>query len=272
MALMTLDHRFAQLEKLRSDIALVLFPIQYTVDLPLTGFRWISDNFTSYKTLLQENKKLGQEVVKLRARSIKYTALEAENMRLRQLLDSPVRLADRVLVAEVLHVEADLLKRQIVINKGTADQTFIGQTVINAYGIVGQIIHTSRYTSTVMLITSPDHSIPVQIERNGIQSIAVGSQEDYQLKLPYLTTNADVRVGDRLIASGLGSRFPYGYPVAEISRVEQDDAASFSNVYATPTANLDRHREVLLVWSASDEQARDKDTGLSPDSVQELGQ
>lgn len=251
---MTLDHRFGQLEKLRSGLTLVLSPVRYIVNLPLAGFQWGSDNFTSYKTLLQENRELRREWLELRTRSIKYTALEAENMRLRKLLDSSIRLADRVLVAEVLHVETDPLRRQIVINKGTTDRTFIGQTVINADGVVGQVIHVSPYTSTVMLITSLDHSIPVQVARNGIQSIATGSREDYQLELPYLTTNADVKSGDLLITSGLGGRFPYGYPVAEISHVQQDDVEAFSSVYAVPTANLDRHREVLLVWSASSQQ------------------
>ncbi len=251
---MTLDHHSGQLEKLRSGLALVLSPIQYVVDLPLAGLRWASDNFTSHKTLLQENRELRQESSELRARNIKYAALRAENIRLRELLDSSTRYADRVLVAEVLHVETEPLKRQIVINKGTIDRAFIGQTVINAYGVVGQIIHTSLYTSTVMLITNPDHSIPVQVARNGIQSIAVGSQENYRLELPYLTTNADVKSGDILITSGLGGRFPYGYPVAEISQVEQDSVAAFSNVYATPVANSGRNREVLLVWSESDQQ------------------
>ncbi len=251
---MTLDHRLGQMEKLRSGLAFLLSPVQYIVDLPLVVFQWGSDSLISYKMLLQENRELRRERLELRVQSIKYTALEAENMRLRKLLDSSIRLTDRVLVAEALHVETDPLKRQIVINKGTTNRAFVGQTVINADGIVGQIIHVSPYTSTVMLITSPDHSIPVQVARNGIQSIAIGSREDYQLELPYLTTNADVIDGDLLITSGLGGRFPYGYPVAEISHVQQDDVEAFSNVYAVPTANLDRHREVLLVWPASVQQ------------------
>jgi rod shape-determining protein MreC len=184
-------------------------------------------------------------------------------MRLRELLDSSIKIDDRVLIAEVLHVEMDPLKRQIIINKGSQDQAFIGQTIIDAMGIVGQIIHVTPYTSTVILITNPDHAIPVQVARNGIRSIAVGSQEDYRLELPYLATNADVKTGDLLITSGLGGRFPYGYPVAEVYRVEQDEIATFSNVYARPTARLDRHREVLMVWP------EDPELVVSPDEPEQ---
>lgn len=261
---MTMDHRFGQLEKLRSSLALLLSPVQYIVDLPLAGFQWLSGTFASHKTLLEENTRLKKEWQELRAQTLKFSALEAENIRLRELLDSSIQITDRVLIGEVLHVETDPLKRQIVINKGTSDNTFIGQTVIDALGVVGQIIHTSRYTSTVMLITNPDHAIPVQIARNGIRSIAVGSQENYRLELPYLATNADVKSGDLLITSGLGGRFPYGYPVAEVNRVEQDDIATFSSAYATPTARLDRHREVLLVWPADHNQGKKQQ---SPEKV-----
>lgn len=245
---MTLDHRYDQLEKVRAGIGLALAPIQYLVHLPISGFQWLTDTFASHKTLIEENQRLNKEWLELRSRLLKYSALEAENMRLRELLDSSIKIDDRVLIAEVLHVEMDPLKRQVIINKGSQHQAFIGQTIIDALGVVGQIIHVTPYTSTVMLITNPDHAIPVQVARNGIRSIAVGSQEDYRLELPYLATNADVTTGDLLITSGLGGRFPYGYPVAEVYRVEQDEIATFSNAYARPTARLDRHREVLMVW------------------------
>lgn len=253
IVLMTLDHRFGQLERLRSGLNLLLSPVQYVVDLPLAAFDWTNTTFMAYSTLLEENQQLNEEKKQLSAQLLKFSALEAENLRLRELLDSSVQIQDRVLIAEVLHVEIDPLKRQIIINKGTQDGAYIGQTIIDAQGVVGQIIHTSPFTSTVMLITNPDHAIPVQVARNGIRSIAVGSREDYRLELPYLATNADVKTGDLLITSGLGGRFPYGYPVAEVYRVEQDDAATFSNAYARPTARLDRHREVLLVWTESAE-------------------
>ncbi len=186
-------------------------------------------------------------------------------MRLRELLDSSIKISDRVLIAEVLRVEMDPLKRQIVINKGSRNQAFIGQTVIDAQGVVGQITNVSPYTSTVMLITNPDHAIPVQVARNCIRSIAVGSQEDYRLELPYLAANSDVESGDLLITSGLGGRFPYGYPVAEVYRIEQDDVATFSNAYARPTARLDRHREVLMVWPDTLKQEQVEDNPGTPE-------
>jgi len=260
IVLMTMDHRFNQLEKVRASITVLLSPVQYLVHLPLAGIDWVSDTFSTRKTLLDENQRLNKEWHQLRAQLLKYSALEAENMRLRELLDSSIKIHDRVLIAEVLHVEIDPLKRQIIINKGTRHHAFIGQTIIDALGVVGQVIHVSPLTSTVMLITNPDHAIPVQVARNGIRSIAVGSQEDYRLELPYLATNSDVKNGDLLITSGLGGRFPYGYPVAEVYRVEQDDVATFSNAYARPTARLDRHREVLMVWPDKPDQKPDQPT------------
>ncbi|MCW8964393.1 MAG: rod shape-determining protein MreC [Gammaproteobacteria bacterium] len=260
IVLMTMDHRFNQLEKVRASITVLLSPVQYLVHLPLAGIDWLSDTFSTHKTLLEENQRLNKEWHQLRAQLLKYSALEAENMRLRELLDSSIKIHDRVLIAEVLHVEIDPLKRQIIINKGSRHQAFIGQTIIDALGVVGQVIHVSPLTSTVMLITNPDHAIPVQVARNGIRSIAVGSQEDYRLELPYLATNSDVKNGDLLITSGLGGRFPYGYPVAEVYRVEQDDVATFSNAYARPTARLDRHREVLMVWPDKPDKKPDQPT------------
>lgn len=248
IVLMTLDHRFDQLEKVRTTLSTALSPIQYIVHLPLAGVNWASETLSSYSTLMEENRQLKDEWQELKVRLLKYSALEKENMRLRELLDSSLKIDERVLIAEVLQVELDPLKRQILVNKGSAHDIFVGQTVIDAFGVVGQVIHVTPYTATVILITNPDHAIPVQVSRNGIRSIAVGSREENRLELPYLATNADVISGDILITSGLGGRFPYGYPVAEVYRVEKSDKASFSSVYSRPTAKLDRHREVLLVW------------------------
>jgi len=253
---MTMDHRLNQLEKVRSALTLLLSPVQYLVHVPLAGISWAQTTFSTHGNLLEENRQLKKEWAQLSARLLKYNAIESENQRLRELLESSIQINDKVLIAEVLHVEINPLKRQILINKGTQQDVFTGQTVIDALGVVGQVIHTGPYTATVMLITNPDHAIPVQVSRNGIRSIAVGSREDYRLELPYLATNADVQSGDLLITSGLGGRFPYGYPVAEVYRVEQSDATSFSNVYARPTARLDRHREVLLVWPGEDNQSK----------------
>jgi len=249
IVLMTMDHRFGQLEKLRGTLSLLLSPVQYAVHVPLAGLNWAKTTFSTHSNLLEENRRLKQEQKQLSAQLLKFHAMESENMRLRELLDSSIKISDDVLIAEVLHVEIDSLKRQILINKGAQHNVYKGQTVIDALGVVGQVTHVSPYTATVMLITNPDHAVPVQVSRNGVRTIAIGSQEDYRLELPYLATNADVKNGDLLVTSGLGGRFPYGYPVAEVYRVEQDEDASFSSIYARPTARLDRHREVLLVWS-----------------------
>lgn len=251
LLLMTLDHRFSQLEKVRGNLALIFSPVQYVVDIPLSAFSWVSFSLRTHHDLLEDNIHLKRDLRVMRAQTLKYETLENENQRLRRLLDSTSKIKDRMLIGEILRVETNDLKRQIVINKGTRHETFIGQTVIDAYGVVGQVIHTSPFISTVMLITDPDHAIPVQVARNGIRSIAVGSQENHRLELPYLATTTDVKTGDLLISSGLGGRFPYGYPVARISHIVQHNDATFPHAYATPAAHLNRHREVLLVWSGS---------------------
>lgn len=251
IVLMTMDHRYAQLEKVRGALSLLLSPVQYIVHGPLAGLHWAQSIFTTHHDLLEENRHLKDEWQRLSAQLLKFHTMESENMRLRELLDSSIKIQDDVTIAEVLQVEVGSLKRQILINKGTQHRVYLGQTVIDAHGVVGQVIHVSPYTASVMLITNPDHAIPVQVSRNGIRTIAIGSQENYRLELPYLATNADVKNGDLLVTSGLGGRFSYGYPVARVYRVEQNHTTSFSSVYAHPTAKLDRHREVLLVWPQS---------------------
>ena len=245
IALMAMDHRFEQLTKLRGGLSLLLSPVQYAVAWPSAGFRWLERALSSHAVLLEENRRLRAQLVELRGRSIKHAAVVAENKRLRELLDSAVQVQDRVVIAEILHVETDPLRRQIVINKGDRDRAFIGQTVIDTLGVVGQITHNGPYTSTVILITDPNHSIPVQVARNGVRAIATGTRQAFRLELPYLAASADVKKGDLLVASGLGGRFPHGYPVATISHIERN--IGYTSAYATPAARLDRHREVLLV-------------------------
>ena len=178
----------------------------------------------------------------------KFDALEAENLRLRELLDSSFKVSDRVLIAELMAVEMDPYRHQVILNKGERDNAFVGQPLVDAYGIMGQILHTTPFTSTAMLITDPAHATPVQVNRNGLRSIAVGTGSLSELSLPHIPNSADIRVGDLLITSGLGGRFPPGYPVATVVAVTIDPGHPFAQVSARPLSHLDRSREVLLVW------------------------
>jgi len=176
--------------------------------------------------------------------------VQAENKRLKQLLDSSIKLEGRSLVAELLQIDPDPGKHQIVIDKGSRHSVFEGQPLLDATGIFGQILHVGPFSSTAILITDPDHALPVQVNRNGLRTIAVGTGNLHRLDLPHVPNNADIKVGDLLITSGLGGRFPADYPVATVASVEPNPGSPFAKVIAIPTAHLDRSREVLLVWPA----------------------
>lgn len=247
--LMTLDHKQNHLETLRSGLQVVVYPIRYAVNLPVDIGRWLSESLTSRQTLLEDNATLRSDNLLLQARLQKFADLEAENRRLRALLDSSLKVLDRVLIAELYRVDLDPYKHLIVLNKGRGNDAYVDQPILDAHGIMGQIIQVGPLTSTARLITDPSHVLPVQVNRNGLRTIAVGTGNLRLLELPYLPNNSDIREGDLLVTSGLGRVFPPGYPVATVTRVARDPGAEFARVEATPAALLDRSREVLLVWS-----------------------
>ena len=248
LALMAFDHNQHQLEHLRSDLSVVTYPLQALADLPLTLSRWLGETLSTRETLQQDNTRLHEDNLKLRALLQKYEALEAENTRLRNLLDSSIKLGDRVLVAELSAVDLDPYKHQVQINKGSNSGVFNGQSVLDAQAVMGQVIHATPFSSTVLLITDPHHALPVQVLRNGLRTIAIGTGRLNQLELPYLPNNADIQEGDLLVTSGLGGKFPAGYPVAEVTQVARLPQQPFAEITARPRAHLDRAREVLLVW------------------------
>jgi rod shape-determining protein MreC len=249
LALMTVDHRQHHLDSLRAALSVAVYPLQWLVNLPGSTGQWFRESLSTRRDLQEENASLRTQQLVLNTQLQKLEALEAENMRLRALLDSSFQVGKRpMLIAELLSVDMDPYRHQIEINKGSLDRLFEGQPLLDSQGIMGQLIHVGPFTATAMLITDPSHAIPVQINRTGLRTIALGTGGIDRLDLPHIPTNADVRTGDLLVSSGLGGRFPPGYPVAEVVSVEQDPGNTFSTVVARPRANLDRSREVLLVW------------------------
>jgi rod shape-determining protein MreC len=184
-------------------------------------------------------------------------ALEAENARLRALLDSTTKVDDSILIAEIVSVDMNPYRNMIVVNKGSDEGVYMGQAIIDADGIVGQITRDRYYTAEAMLVTDVDHALPVELARNGLRSIAVGTGELNRLSLPFLPSNADVREGDLLVSSGLGGTFPPGYPVGVIRRVNSVTGQPFLEVDAEPAAALNRIREVLLVTPAGQQEFLD---------------
>lgn len=247
--LMYLDHRENHLDGIRKGVGAAVYPLRLAVDAPVRLWGWLGKSTTSRNDLELELGRLRAERLLTNARLQRLTALEAENARLRALLDARTRVRDEVRVAEIMAVDANPYEHNLVIDIGSRDGVYDGQAIVDADGVVGQVIKTGVMTSQAVLISDADHALPVEVNRNGLRTIAVGTGEIDQLDLPFLPNNADVRAGDLLVTSGLGGAFPAGYPVAVVNMVTRIPQEPFADVTATPSAALDQVREVMLVWS-----------------------
>jgi rod shape-determining protein MreC len=250
LILIVVDHRYNHLSRVRELLSLAVYPIQVAVDFPFTAWQWAGDAVADRRELLRENEDLKEQLVIASYRLQSLTSLEMENARLRQLLDSYEELnEDRVMIAEILSVDLDPYPSRFIINRGSTDEVYVGQPLLDADGVIGQVESVSSRTSQALFITDPDHRIPVAIERTGERTFADGTGDSRVLRLPYLTNSADVRPGDRLVTSGLGGIFPSGRPVAIIEEFVQRPDQNFAFVTARPVSQLDRDQEVLLVWN-----------------------
>ena len=248
LIMMTVDHRQGHLEKVRSTLSVFVYPLQYVANLPLAVTNWVSEALTTRARLMEENARLRDEQLVLNSKIQKFQILEAENERLREMLQSSEKLDERVLIAELLAVDLQPFRHQIVINKGRREGVYDGQAIVDANGVMGQIVHVGPFSSTVLLLTDPAHAIPVQINRNGLRSIAVGTGQSHILQLEHLPNNVDIKEGDLVVSSGLGSRFPAGYPVGVVYNISRVAGEPFAKVTIIPSAQLEKNREVLLVW------------------------
>ncbi len=247
--LMFLDHYTHYVNSLRSGLDLVIYPVRYIVNIPSDLFDWSSNTLVSRDQLQENNDQLRTQNQILKAQLQKLTFIEAENIKLRELLKSSKRVGERILISEILAVDLDPFQQQVVINKGSDDgQIYPGQPILNAEGVMGQVVHVTPVTSTAMLITDPNHSLPVEVVRNGLRTIAVGMGASGNLELLHLPNNADIKVGDMLVTSGFGCVFPAGYPAAKVIEASINPKLPFMHVIAVPMAKINRSRDVLLVW------------------------
>jgi rod shape-determining protein MreC len=265
---MVLDHRSHYLDTARYWLHTAVTPLYAVVQAPFDAWNWVTNSFADRNRLRQENQELQEELRVARTRLLQFDSLYEENRRLRAIRAASRGIGDRTLIAEIIRVDVNPFRHLIRIDKGSVDGVFKGQPILDAFGIVGQVKEVDRYSSLVILITDSEHAIPVQLNRNGIRSIARGTGDIDKLRLPYLTVEADVKEGDLLVSSGLDGVFPAGYPVARVSKVEIDPASTFALVEADPLAELDRDREVLLLWvdtpgsgAAEAETSSDKQAG-----------
>jgi rod shape-determining protein MreC len=249
--LMLADWRLGVLAPARAAFADATIPAWWLTTVPQRMFGWLGEVLVSRETLIEENRALRDEALVLRARTQRLAALAAENVRLRELLNSTALLDERVLVAEIVGVSPDMSSQTVVIDKGSADGLARGQAVVDAYGLFGQIVEVSRFSSRVLLVTDATHALPAQVVRNGARVIVEGDGRPDALDVNHVAATMDVRPGDLLVTSGLGQRFPGGYPVGVVESVTNDPGKPFAVVLARPSAQLDRSRHVLVVSEAA---------------------
>lgn len=228
---------------------MVAQPFYWISDLPGRIGDWADERFTSKQAVLDENAALREELLIHKRRLQQMAAIYAENVRLQQLLNASESLQEQVLVTEITGVVPDPLSHIVIIDKGSTSGVYVGQPLVDAEGLMGQVIEVSPWSSQVMLITDSSHALSVQVSRNGVRAIAEGFGDLYRLRLRYVSNTVDILEGDLLESSGLGQRFPRGYPVAVVESVVHDPGQPFAEIYARPVAQLDRSRHALVVFT-----------------------
>ena len=271
VAAIVADSRFGVFTHVRVYLSSLVSPLQYIANAPGTLLDTMSTQVQTRSSLIEQTKQQEQQLFTLRSRLLKLDQLEHENQRLRELLGSPVHKESRKMVAELLSVDSDPFSHQVLINKGALDGVYNGQPVINDQGVVGQVLHVGSTTSRVLLITDSSHGIPVRVLRNDLRAIASGSGELDKLELRNLPRNTDVQVGDLLVTSGLGGRFPEGYPVATVTRSDYVEGKPFAQVEAKPLVALDRLRYLLLLWTDKKPDVHDDDVAPAAPATSAAG-
>jgi rod shape-determining protein MreC len=246
--LMVYDHQTGRLRQIHAALATVVYPVQLLVDAPHSLLMWAGDKLATHRSLVAENGQLKTTVMQQDAELQQFAALQQENQRLRGLIDAAAQISGRVSETTILSAALDPFRHLVVIDKGTYDGVYEGQTVIDAYGIVGQVTRADPLASEVTLVSDPGQAVQVEVNRTGLRTLAEGNAEITQLTLPYVTNSADLKEGDLIVTSGLGGKYPPGYPVGYITKFDRDPAEPFAHVTARTAADLNRGREVLLFW------------------------
>lgn len=264
-ALIAADARFDKLTPVRSTLETGLAPVYWLGNAPYRFSDWFAALFVSRDDLQSENEELKARMLIVERRALKYAALASENNELRRLLNSSEVLDDRVIVGEVVGVSPDPFSHEIIINKGHSDGVTTGHAVLDAEGLMGQIVQTSQFTSRVLLVSDSSHAVPVEVVRNGLRSVLLGNGEIDELDLVHVPDTADIREGDTLVSSGLGGRFPRGYPVARVSQIRKEPGEPFVTIRAAPMARLNQSQMVLVVFQP---ETRDRLEEAVPASIE----
>lgn len=250
IALMMFDNRTTMVDQVRTALSIPLTPLQYLVSTPIKWVDKLREMVSSRDALVKENLDLKAEQLLLKAQVQRLLAIESENTQLKALFRSSARIKGKMLVTQLLAVDTEPFVAQMVVDRGSRDGVFIGQPVLDANGVMGQVIQVTPMTSRVLLVNDPHSGVPVQNARNGIRAIAVGDNNTGKMRLVNIPKTVDIQQGDMLVTSGLGERYPEGYPVGQVISVTKDPGLQFATIIVEPSAHLDQSREVLLIWPA----------------------
>lgn len=248
LTLMVLDQRGGWLERVRYGLQAAAYPLQLAMNSPSAAWNWTRRIFEARAVLQAENAQLRETNRRLRLANMRQAALEQENAQLRGLRTRLPALAPKWLPGEVIGTESTSLRQRLTVNRGAANGVFKSQAVIANDGLLGQTLRVGPWSTEIILITDPEHAVPVQVIRNGLRTLAVGSGDPDSLTLPYLPIQSDIKEGDLLVTSGLGGVFPQGYPVARVAQVRRDGSSPLAQVRATPLAAVERDRIVAFLW------------------------
>jgi rod shape-determining protein MreC len=247
IGLVVADHRGDWLAQVRSQATVAAQPLWWLAGLPSRIGDSLSDSAATRTRLADENRTLRNALLLSGARVSRLQTAAAENARLRGLLGAARRGGLDVQLAPILDIDLDPSRQRLVLDAGSRDGVHMGQSVIDAGGLVGQVIAVRPRSATVLLLTDPDHAVPVMVARTGVRLVAYGRGRSGTLELPNIALSADVKVGDEVITSGIGGRFPAGFPVGTITELQPDDSHAFLVGTLDPAAQLDRGRDVLLL-------------------------
>ncbi len=252
IAIIIADSRMSSFREIRSYLDTSVSPFYFLADGPRRFLDGAAETFASRQMLEQQNTALRRELMLKNSQLLLLDQYKEENIRLRELLGSPLRPGERKMITQVISAGADPYSDQVIIDRGSDSGVYEGQPVISDKGVVGQVVSVGKFSSRVMLICDASHALPVQVLRNDVRAIASGTGCSESLQLENMSGTPDIRVGDMLVSSGLGGRFPEGYPVAVVSSVTVDTRQAATIIQARPTAGLQRLRYLLLLWGAGD--------------------
>jgi len=248
IAVIYLDAQDGVVHRFRERLSVVVYPLQWLVDAPVRLVNWVGHSVTYQQHLVRDNAKLRAHELLLQSKLQKVLVLQKQNVQLKQLLQTRAQITGKVKLSRILAIQLSPVLKQMIIAGGSDEHMYVGQPVLDGYGVMGQVISVSPLSSRVLMITDRHFSIPVQDYRNGLRLIASGVGDNDRMSLVNAMPSSDIKMGDVFVSSGYGLRFPIGYPVGVVTHIEKSRLGRFMDVSMTPSAHLNQTQLVLLVW------------------------